>query len=276
MRIWLISDIHAESLRGWDLPSGAARPDYDVLVIAGDLITRFERGVAWLDHRVQDKQVIYVGGNHESWGTDIDVTLDKAQRAAEGTNVHVLECQSRRVGNVTFIGATVWTDFGLFGNPLAAMRMASDIMNDYRRIRKRFYAERLRPADTLRMHQAARRFITSELIRPKAGPRVVVSHHCPFPDIRNGARHSDRAGSDLIQAAYCSDMTDLMIPSSDPETGDTIEPPDVWAFGHTHRSCDRVIGSCRVVSNPKGYGPYTPADPAWENPHFDPYFTIEI
>lgn len=32
-----MSDIHAELTRGWNLPSGAARPDYDVLIVAGDL-----------------------------------------------------------------------------------------------------------------------------------------------------------------------------------------------------------------------------------------------
>jgi hypothetical protein len=56
MNAWLISDIHVESLRGWDLPSGSNRPDFDVLIVAGDLHTRFERGVAWLRERVSDKQ----------------------------------------------------------------------------------------------------------------------------------------------------------------------------------------------------------------------------
>jgi hypothetical protein len=71
-------------------------------------------------------------------------------------------------------------------------------------------------------------------------------------------------------------MTDLMVASHDPATGTTIEPADVWAFGHTHRTCDRIIGSTRVVSNPKGYGPYTPRQRDWENRKFNPQLTIEI
>jgi predicted phosphodiesterase len=40
VRIWLLSDLHIELTRGWDLPAAGARPDYDVLVLAGDIITR--------------------------------------------------------------------------------------------------------------------------------------------------------------------------------------------------------------------------------------------
>ena len=68
MRLWILSDLHLELTRGWDLPSGAARPDFDVLVIAGDLIPNMERGVAWLAERVTDRPVVYIAGNHEFMG----------------------------------------------------------------------------------------------------------------------------------------------------------------------------------------------------------------
>ena len=54
MRLWILSDLHIELTRGWDLPAGADRPDFDVLVVAGDLIPRMERGVRWLRERVTD------------------------------------------------------------------------------------------------------------------------------------------------------------------------------------------------------------------------------
>ena len=154
MKVWLFSDIHAESMRGWDIPSGTEQPDFDVLICAGDLITRFERGVAWLRQRIPERDVVYVAGNHEAYGSDIDITLEKARRAAEGTNIHVLECDTISIAGVTFIGATSWTDFALFGDQNLAMNIAADGMNDYRRIRKRRYADRLRPIDTLRRHEA--------------------------------------------------------------------------------------------------------------------------
>lgn len=56
MQIWPMSDLHLEATRGWDLPSGDARPHFDVMVVAGDLVPRMERGVQWLveqQHRIE-------------------------------------------------------------------------------------------------------------------------------------------------------------------------------------------------------------------------------
>jgi 3',5'-cyclic AMP phosphodiesterase CpdA len=91
VRIWSLSDLHLELTRGWDLPSGGDRPDFDVLVVAGDLIPRAERGVRWLLERVPDKPCIYVQGNHKPYGQDIDIDLEKAWAAAVGTQIHVLQ-----------------------------------------------------------------------------------------------------------------------------------------------------------------------------------------
>jgi 3',5'-cyclic AMP phosphodiesterase CpdA len=45
MPLWILSDLHLEFTPGWELPSADARPRFDVLVVAGDLIPRMERGV---------------------------------------------------------------------------------------------------------------------------------------------------------------------------------------------------------------------------------------
>jgi hypothetical protein len=83
MRLWIMSDIHLKLTRGWDLPFRDARPDFDVLIVAGDLIPRAERGVRWLLERVPDRPVIYLMGNHEAYGVDIDRTIEKAIRECE-------------------------------------------------------------------------------------------------------------------------------------------------------------------------------------------------
>src|SRR5258708_5300675 len=83
--LWEVSDLHLELTRGWDLPSAGARPKFDVMVVAGDLIPRMERGVAWLRERVPDRPVIYVPGNHEGYGGDVDRTVEKAKPAPEGS-----------------------------------------------------------------------------------------------------------------------------------------------------------------------------------------------
>ncbi len=256
MLLWILSDLHLESTYGWDLPSGDARPHFDVMIVAGDLIPRMERGVKWLRERVADRPVIYVAGNHEAYGTDLDRTIEKARIAATGTNINILQNGSATIGGVSFLGATGWTDFNLFGDPDRAMRVAGEVMNDYRKIRIRNYELRLRPSHTLERHKATRAFLQHELNRPKTLPRVVVTHMGFHAEaIRRGYER------DPISAAYTS--------------RDPIEGADLWVYGHTHESRDFVVGHTRVISNAKGYGPWR-AGGTWENPQFDPTLIVEI
>jgi predicted phosphodiesterase len=258
MRLWILSDLHLELTRGWDLPPVGARPDFDVLVVAGDLITRMERGVKWLLERVTDRPVVYVGGNHEFYGTDLDLSLEKARAAAAGTNVIVMENDKVQIDHVTFLGAVGWTDFNLLGDQERAMRVAGDVMNDYKKIRVDSYQRRLRPAHTLARHMETRAFLQRELSKPKTShARVVVTHHGfhGVESVRRGHEH------DLISAAYSSDAA--------------IAGADLWLYGHTHERRD-FVSHGRVVTNAKGYGPPWNANETWENPGFNPNLVIEI
>jgi predicted phosphodiesterase len=89
--LWEVSDLHLNATRDWDLPSGDSRPQLDVMVVAGDLVPRMERGVAWLRERVTNRPVLYVAGNHEFYGCDIDRTVEKARQVAASTNIHNLQ-----------------------------------------------------------------------------------------------------------------------------------------------------------------------------------------
>jgi Icc-related predicted phosphoesterase len=258
VRLWILSDLHLELTRGWDLPSGGDRPDFDVLVVAGDLVPKMERGVAWLRERVPDQDVVYIAGNHEAYGQDVDIDLEKARAAAVGTNIHVLQNDTAVIGGITFIGATMWTDFDLFGDAAYAMMAAVETMNDYRKIRTRNYELRLRPAHTLKRHMESRDFIARELRR--GGRNVVVTHHGPVPQAaRRGFERN------ISSAAYTSDLHPLIREGA----------PELWVYGHTHETRDFMVESTRVVSNQKGYGPWNPSE-TWQNPDFNPNFVIEI
>jgi predicted phosphodiesterase len=265
-----MSDLHVELTRGWDLPSGDARPRFDVLVVAGDLIPRAERGVKWLRERVTGHPVIYVMGNHEAYGTDIQRTLEKAKNAAAGTNVHVLENETVRIDNVTFAGATLWTDFAPKGDAHRAMMIAGDRMNDYKKIRIAAYRRPFLPHHALTRHLKSRAFLKAEMRKPRGdGKLVVVTRHAPVPvPVPEMSHESRRLGTDHgLDAAYRSDLRSLMSPVPDDDCG-ALWPPDLWIYGHTHESEDTVIFSTRVVSNAKGYGPWPPQPRAWENPLF--------
>ena len=267
MKLWVMSDLHCELTQGWDLPPPDCRPDYDVMVMAGDLMPRMERGVAWLRDRVRDKPVIYVPGNHEFYGTDVDRTVAKARELAAGTNVFVLQDETVHLDGVLFAGTTLWTDFALNGDPEAGMRDAGTTMNDYRRIRHMNYERRLRPVDTFARHRRSRAFIEGLLLAPREQPLVVVTHHAPcaagLPPYRGGPGSPP---ADPVAPAYASDLTELM---------DRERAPALWIFGHTHISADMEIGRTRVVSNSKGYGPGFGAS-AWDNTGFDPSLVVRI
>jgi predicted phosphodiesterase len=277
VRLWILSDLHLELTRGWDLPSGDARPRFDVMIIAGDLVPRMERGVAWLLERVPDRPVLYVAGNHEGYGCDIDRTVEKAKHAAEGSKVFVLQNEAIRLGSVTFAGATLWTDFDLFGDQWRAMRVAGDRMNDFRKIRTARYADRFRPQHALARHIRSRAFLETEMRKRRSGPLVVVTHHAPHPG-RSFRRYQSERLSDeeILTAAYRSDLASLMWPAPIEGGRNSLRPADLWIYGHTHESEDVTIGYTRVVSNAKGYGPWAPQHRAWDNSHFDPNFVIEI
>ncbi|OJU25467.1 MAG: metallophosphoesterase [Nitrobacter sp. 62-13] len=259
MLLWILSDLHLDSSRGWDLPAIDTRPPFDVLVIAGDLTTRMERGVGWLRERITDQPVIYISGNHEGYGTDWKITINKARNAAADSNIHVLQNDTLVIGDVTFAGATLWADFSLFGNQKRAMAHAGQVKNDYRKIRTRDYRYRLRPQDALAANKQSRDFFTN-VVRTKTTNKIcAVSHHGPAP-----ATAAPGIENDLISAAYVND-----------EHADLMKGIHTWIYGHTHETRDFMIGETRVVTNAKGYGP-TRFSTTWENRNFDPAFTIEI
>jgi predicted phosphodiesterase len=261
MRFWILSDLHIEQSK-WDIPNPV--PDYDVLIAAGDIHTPLSAGVRWLAERADGKPVIYVPGNHEWYAYRERFTIsDEVQRGralAEEVGVHLLQDDEVILNGVRFLGSILWTDYEIYGNPVAAMRHAKQWMNDHRVIFPDEVGKPLQPEQALSWHLRSRVWLHEALRVPFNGQTVVVTHHLPHP----GSIHPRYAG-DPLTPAFCSDLSELV----------EVSGAALWVHGHTHASCDYLAGQTRVVCNPKGYGPVSLGGEI-ENPEFDASLVVEI
>src|SRR5664279_641637 len=129
MRLYILSDLHLEFE-----PFTPPVVEAEAVILAGDVSTG-RNGLKWALKTFPDRPVIYVLGNHEFYGQKIQKLISNIKEIAHGTNVHVLENDRIEIGNTVFLGATLWTDFRLFGDPIVSGAVAQAGMNDFRRIR---------------------------------------------------------------------------------------------------------------------------------------------
>ncbi|MDX0070886.1 metallophosphoesterase [Sinorhizobium meliloti] len=255
MRIWIASDLHLEFGRPFNHPPPK---DVGVMVCAGDVLTKgIGPSVEWLaDHVARAIPVVFVGGNHEFYGASVLESIKEARAfTARHSNIHFLENDVVNIGDVRFVGATLWTDFRLNGgDPELAMAAAETGMNDYRKIKlSKLPYRKFKPIHAYRKHHESRAFIKSALKECAARKTVVVTHHAP-----SGRSIPPEFRGDPLSACYASDLEDLIIEGR----------PALWVHGHVHQKVDYRIAESRVVANPRGY--------PGEGTAFDPQLVIEI
>lgn len=234
MRIRILSDLHREFGHA-ALPAATA----DVVVLAGD-IDRGARGVAWARMEFPGVPVLYVAGNHEHYDERIGRLHEKLREAAAGSNVHILENEVFELNGYRFFGATLWTDFNLFGDRSIAMLVAGAKeggMNDYRKIR-RLDTGRLQPKHTAMLHADSRLALTQFLNSGDRARSIVITHHAPLRRSLPEDKHAE-----IISAAYASDLENLIEASG----------PALWVHGHIHTPRDYMIEKTRIVNNAQGY-----------------------
>lgn len=259
MRLLILSDLHHELWRQHAPVIDPSISQPDVVILAGDINTG-AKAVEWAAQVFPAIPVLFVHGNHESYGKNLEDIQDEIEVAcAASQNVHFLNCGEYQLGHVRFLGATMWTDFRLFGDDdrQAAMRAAEEVMVDYKRIRlaKKGY-RKLRASDTAQFHAVHKSWLQQKLAEPFSGTTVVITHMAPSMMSVAG-----KYASDPVSAGYASRLEDIACHA------------DLWVHGHMHDSFDYKIGKCRVVCNPCGYMNRSGAPENW---NFDPNFIVEI
>lgn len=263
MKIQILSDLHHEFLRarGEDIFFHfPLRDEVDVVVLAGDIDkdTHATELIRWLC--AKGKQVVYVLGNHEGYSgvewRDIEKHFEALSVELDG--FHFLNRRSVRIGEVEFIGATLWTSGQLSGLGLSRAHVndaCQGLMNDFRIIQ--MDGDILSFAKSNAEHHKDLKYIDIALSQSKAQKKVVVTHHLPHPR--------------SIDLKYIGSPLNAAFASEVPE--DIIEAADVFIHGHTHSNADYMIGKTRVVCNPRGY---PKRGGGYENSNFNPEMIIDV
>lgn len=232
MKLHILADLHIEFG-----PFEPPETDADMVILAGDTDLK-TFGITWAKKAFADKPVIYIPGNHEYYGETYQNLRGKMREEAAGSNVHLLDCAKYEQDGVVILGATLWTDFFLLGNQSIAMVTAEDGMNDFKKIRTFPAYKRFRAVDALNIHFREKAWLEKE-IQGAAGKKIlVVTHH--LPSLRSVP---ERWKNYHLSAAFASNIDDLILQSK----------AALWVHGHTHESCDYMLGETRVLCNPRGY-----------------------
>jgi Icc-related predicted phosphoesterase len=198
-------------------------------------------------------------GNHEHYGFQFQKTYTQIANQLPD-NVHLLENQTHTIEDVTFVGATLWTDMNK-GDALTRYHL-KNYMNDYRQVTMFNEANaayhRLTPERTEAEHWNSRNFIR-ESVEGKADQKfVVVTHHAPSK-LSIKPRYQ---GDHLTNGGYSSDLSEFIL--DNPQIR-------VWTHGHTHDHFDYMVGETRILCNPRGYAGYEE-----RSQEFDPGFGFDI
>jgi len=253
MKLWVVSDLHIEFRRKLGMPPPVPPAGTDIVVLAGD-IDAGTQGVAWAIEALCDWPVVYVHGNHEFYRHDWHGLAQRARELTTATHVRFLENETSEINALRFVGATLWTDFKLFGDAREGESIAAcrQVLYDFRKI------DGL-TADAWKLrHAQSRAFLEDELVGRDNSRTVVVTHYLP-----SWKSVAPRYAQDPTSAGFATDLAALIEETQ----------PALWIHGHTHDSFDYTIGRTRVVCNPAGYPSLTGR---LENAAFQPDLLVEI
>jgi Icc-related predicted phosphoesterase len=272
MKVAICSDVHLE----FGQLVLENKENADVLILSGDICTAVDLRVtdSILSSAKTDRfleffgncsrnfpHVVYVMGNHEHYHGDYATSIGYLKDALKPwENIHVLDKEVWELNDHVFIGGTLWTDMN--GEDEMTMRHVERRMNDFqicensnemvnyrvfdteddhKKVRFKTRPATLSPQHVVEDHKAMLKFIEEVYdIIPPWKTVVVCTHHAPS----KGSEHPRYKTDQLMNGAYNSNLDKFILDR---------RAIKLWTHGHTHEDFDYMIGSCRVVCNPRGY-----------------------
>jgi hypothetical protein len=267
--IRILSDLHNE-FKPFTLPELETDKD-DILVLAGDIgvvenPSSLKCVKPWIP---RFKHTIMIQGNHELYGSSLLRALPKQKEIfkdeiASG-KCSVVNNEIVRVDNISFICATLWTNYN-GGNPYVMEAVRSGL-NDYNYIRTGDYGapylRKIVPRDIFSEFVTSHHFIFDSVAKEKAAGQktVVATHHGPS----RKSIHPHYEG-DIVNWGYVSELDQEIMDNG----------PNLYVHGHVHSSFDYMIGDTRVITNPRGYVRVYNGQQFPENGDFNPILRIEV
>lgn len=238
--------------------------DRDAYDIAGDQ-TKSNRLHAFMQRcAARFPHVIYIVGNHEHYHGTFTKTVDYLkEKFAYLSNLYILDCEAKVIDDVVFVGGTLWTDMNK--NDALTLYHMKGMMNDFRCIS---HGERVakikqldgtfhtmpsafQPEDAVDEHNKMKEYIRTVIEGRFDSKFVVVGHHAPS----KASIKPRYAGDHIMNGGYSSDLSEFI-----------LDHPQIklWTHGHTHDEFDYMVGTTRVVCNPRGYAGYEARADQWQ------------
>jgi Icc-related predicted phosphoesterase len=225
MKIQILSDLHLEFFkkdksRFLFIEGLVPNEKVDVLVLAGDIVTKGN-----LQNSIKTicdnwNQVVYVAGNHEYYNSNFE-EINGSLCNVNMSNFHVLNDSCVNIEGQNFIGSTLWFPDGPYNYSY------SRSLNDFNRIE--YFRDKVYNTNTNSVS-----FLKDNV----SSDDIVLTHHLPLEE-----SVSNQYKNDPFNCFFLCDMSDVI---SDKE-------PKLWIHGHTHGSFDYKKDNTRVVCNPYGY-----------------------
>jgi len=260
MKIALASDIHLE-FGDIDLKN---TENANVLILGGDICVAADIGKPDRSNIIEGvrsnritnffkrcssefQHVVYIMGNHEHYHGDFASTGSKFKSLFEThglANIYFLDKEVKVIDDVTFIGGTLWTDMNN-EDPITMLSMRQ-MMNDFRCVDNsncNTHTAYFSPEDAIDDHRKMIDYIRIVVEGHNEKKFIVVGHHAPT----KLSTHPRYADEKIINGGYSSDLSEFI-----------ADRPQIklWTHGHTHDPFDYMIGSTRIVCNPRGYITY--------------------
>ncbi len=276
MKIAICSDVHLE-FGQLELEN---THNAEVLVLSGDICTSVDLRVTdsilssaktdrYLDFFTACSRnfphVVYVMGNHEHYHGDFATSAGILKDALKHLpNIHVLDKEVFTLGDYVFLGGTLWTDMNNEdemtmnhvqrrmndfqicenSNEMVNYRVWDTKEDDTKTVKFKTRPATLSPRHVIEDHKAMLKFIeTNYNMTPPWMTTIVVGHHAPS----KGSEHPRYKHDTLMNGAYNSVLDEYILDHRQIK---------LWTHGHTHEDFDYMIGTTRVVCNPRGYIDY--------------------